>query len=386
MNFHAFLFFSIFLCYLSITTVYAELSEEEQKQLKLQIVANHSVPQEVWKVVQAMASRLRISEFVFGQNLSALYLLEYDIGLQWLLKENPPKPSQIGTSFKPNFLSPVSLIQLRYITHLTGQIKGEFLEGEFTFESPNVYKGTFPYKAEKREGKWKIIEYYIPNRGSFLRLEKLKATSEDGYILWYPDANGEIWILREIDLMFNESINAFRVFRNLKATDVQEEMFPFEELPSFIQKNNATDKIFLRISDLNIPFKKMHQLFQVFKEQHLDFMQHVEFDSRKSMIYCLTQELWNQFNSPAQYEQFSAMLELQERTLRLFVHGKKEFESPLSEIQPKDFQEILAQLKKQSIMKVLLKLHTESRCQEGSYLYEYLVLPEKNIKFQIELF
>jgi hypothetical protein len=82
-----------------------------------------------------------------------------------------PKPSQLAkeiTRFvygRGRFriaLGPVTMIHADRITDCTCNVEGDKATGRVSFRVPNLFEGKVNYVARRREGKWRIEEFFMP--------------------------------------------------------------------------------------------------------------------------------------------------------------------------------------------------------------------------------
>jgi hypothetical protein len=56
-----------------------------------------------------------------------------------------------------------SIIQPEYITECTCKVDGDTATGTVTFKADKVYEGKVEYTARKKDGKWRIEEFRVPD-------------------------------------------------------------------------------------------------------------------------------------------------------------------------------------------------------------------------------
>jgi hypothetical protein len=63
-----------------------------------------------------------------------------------------------------------SLIHLEYITDCTCEVDSNTATGTVSFKAEKVYEGKVGYTARKKDGKWRIEEFRLPDRKTTLTL------------------------------------------------------------------------------------------------------------------------------------------------------------------------------------------------------------------------
>lgn len=122
----------------------------------------------------AVPTTLRLSN---GDSLTWLVLMytpgpdtpENPTSFRWLFGNNTPNPATIaaaimGPKDKSGKARPyVTLIHPEYITDCTCNVDGETSTGTVAFRAKKVYEGTAEYTARKKNGKWRIEAFRLPD-------------------------------------------------------------------------------------------------------------------------------------------------------------------------------------------------------------------------------
>jgi hypothetical protein len=119
---------------------------------------------------------LLLMRLVLEKNVVEAHKTEF----QWLTKD--PKLADLALDFKPVSASLVSFLQPSYISKVTTEVAKDTASGQIAFEAKDVYRVIVEYTAQRRNGKWAIVEFRLPTH-------KLKTSlNEKG--LWKIDRHG----------------------------------------------------------------------------------------------------------------------------------------------------------------------------------------------------
>jgi hypothetical protein len=89
--------------------------------------------------------------------------------IKFLTGPNPVNPAKLAEAFMGpkdkdgKYRKYASLVQPEYITDCTCKVAGDTATGTVSFKADKAYEGKVEYTARKKDGKWRIEEFRLPD-------------------------------------------------------------------------------------------------------------------------------------------------------------------------------------------------------------------------------